>query len=435
MLNQNGIKHYLKWSFCFLSEGLTKRRTVLLFIIGFLISCGVNFSKPLLVGSNHNFKTIQSALSSAKDGDTIFVYSGVYVENTILVNKAVKIIGINRPILSGDNKHEIMKIKSDNVLVRGFLFRDTGLNFIYDNAAIKLDSVKYCTIEENKFINNFFGIYLSRASNCIVINNELEAFQTKETYSGNGIHLWQCREMTIKNNKIKGHRDGIYFEFVKGSEIEGNNSQSNLRYGLHFMFSDSCRYTHNYFTKNGAGVAVMFTKNVDMSNNIFEYNWGGAAYGLLLKDISDSKILRNQFIKNTCAIYFEGCNRVTTLENNFLENGTAIRLMANSMDNLFTKNNFIGNSFDVNTNSTKSYNTFESNYWSEYKGYDLNKDGIGDIPFRPVKLFSFIIEQNRPALILMRSLFVDILNVAENIFPSLTPKTLMDSKPKMTKYL
>jgi nitrous oxidase accessory protein len=425
----------LKWLFCFLSTGLIKNSASLFLIIGFLLPGRVNFSKSLLVGSNQYFKTIKSALSAANNGDTILVYTGVYNEHSLLVNKAVKIIGIERPILTGENKYEIMKIKSNNVLVRGFLFKDTGLNFIYDNAAIKLDSVKYCTIEENKFTNNFFGIYLSRSSNCVVINNELEAFHTKETYSGNGIHLWQCREMIIKNNKIKGHRDGIYFEFVKKSEIESNISYSNLRYGLHFMFSDSCRYFHNYFTKNGAGVAVMFTKNVDMSNNIFEYNWGGAAYGLLLKDISDSKIVRNQFIKNTCAIYFEGCNRVTTLENNFLENGSAIRLMANSMDNLFTRNNFIGNSFDVNTNSTRSYNTFESNYWSEYKGYDLNKDGIGDIPFRPVKLFSFIIEQNRPALILMRSLFVDILNVAENIFPSLTPKTLIDSKPKMTKYL
>lgn len=434
MSNRSGIKYYFKKLSCFYNC-LIKQVASLLLIIGFFLSSGDNFSRSLHVGSNKNYKTIQSALIAAKDGDTIFVYHGLYSEKTLLVNRSVKIIGLEKPVLSGENKYEIMKIKSDNVLVRGFIFKDTGLNFIYDNAAIKIDSVKYCTIEENKFTNNFFGIYLSRASNCTVINNELEAFQTKETYSGNGIHLWQCREMIIKNNKIKGHRDGIYFEFVKKSEIEGNKSQSNLRYGLHFMFSDSCEYFHNYFTKNGAGVAVMFTKNVKMHNNIFENNWGSASYGLLLKDISDSWIVRNQFIKNTCAIYFEGCNRVTTTENNFLENGSAIRLMANSMDNLFMKNNFISNSFDVNTNSTRSNNTFENNYWSEYTGYDLNKDGVGDIPHRPIKLFSIIIERNRPALILMRSLFIEILNTAENIFPSLTPKTLVDSKPKMKRYL
>jgi nitrous oxidase accessory protein len=201
------------------------------------------------------------------------------------------------------------------------------------------------------------------------------------------------------------------------------------------MFSDSCSYTKNYFAKNGAGVAVMFTKNVVMHKNRFEYNWGGAAYGLLLKDISDSKIHHNRFIKNSCAIYFEGCNRVVTHENNFIENGSGIRIMANSMDNSFLKNNFIGNTFDVTTNSTRSYNHFESNYWSEYKGYDLNKDDVGDIPHRPIKLFSIIIERNRPSLILIRSLFVELLNIAENIFPSLTPQTLIDSKPSMKRYL
>lgn len=430
MLNRNGIKYYIG---C-LNSSLSHRIVDPIIII-LLLSLSENYASRLQVGSNYNLKTIQAAINNAKDGDTIFVNSGLYKENTIFVNKSVKIIGLGAPILSGEDKYEIMKITSDNVLIRGLLFKNTGINFIKDNAAIKLDDVKNCIIEGNKFTNNFFGIYLSRSSSCIIINNELEAFQIKETYSGNGIHLWHCREMIIKNNKIKGHRDGIYLEFVKKSEIKGNQSDSNLRYGLHFMFSDSCRYSYNYFSNNGAGVAVMFTKNVDMHNNRFEYNWGGAAYGLLLKDISDSKIYNNQFVKNTYAIYFEGCNRVNIIENNFFDNGVAVRLMANSMDNVFLKNNFIGNSFDVNTNSTKSFNIFDSNYWSDYKGYDLNKDGIGDVPYRPVKLFSLQIEQNRPAVILIRSLFVEILNVAENIFPSLTPKALLDNNPKMRRYL
>lgn len=408
---------------------------VFILLFNFYILPETLSAKSIRVGANQKIKTIQSALKIISSGDTLLVEKGTYKEKSLLIDKSIILIGINSPVLSGENKYEIMKIKADNAVVKGFVFKDTGLSFIYDNAAIKLDSVKNCTIEKNIFINNFFGIYLSRSSKCKIIGNELSAFQTKETYSGNGIHLWQCREMIIKKNKIKGHRDGIYFEFVKASTIEENLSENNLRYGLHFMFSDSCSYSANLFKKNGAGVAVMFTRNVDMHSNSFEYNWGGAAYGLLLKDISDSRIFENDFVKNSCAIYYEGCNRVLTEQNNFEENGSAIRLMANSMDNNFLKNNFTGNSFDVTTNSTRNYNFFENNYWSEYKGYDLNKDGIGDIPHRPVKLFSIIIEQNRPSLILIRSLFVELLNAAENIFPSLTPQTLTDNKPRMKRYL
>jgi nitrous oxidase accessory protein len=408
---------------------------IILLLLTFLSYSFSTEAKTIKVGVGHKYKTIKSALNNAVNGDTISVSKGFYNEGTILINKSIVLLGEEIPVISGDNKNEIIKIKSDNVIVRGFQLRDAGLNFIYENAAIKLDSVKNCVIEKNIFINNFFGIYLSKSSLCKLLENEIEAFQTKETYSGNGIHLWQCREMLINGNRINGHRDGIYFEFVKASVIENNKSRNNIRYGLHFMFSDSCSYSNNYFTGNGAGVAVMFTKNVLMFNNIFENNWGGAAYGLLLKDISDSRIFKNRFIKNSSAVYYEGCSRVKTEQNDFIENGWAIRLMANSMENSFTKNNFIGNTFDVATNSTRNYNLFNKNYWAEYNGYDLDKDGIGDVPYRPVKYFSFISEKVRPSLILVRSLFIELINLAENIFPTITPEALIDGQPSMKRIL
>lgn len=392
-------------------------------------------AKTFVIGEKHKIKSIRAALEASSNGDTLIVDGGFYNEGTLLITKSILLIGQDNPVISGDNKHEIIKVKSDNVLIRGFVFKDSGINFIYENAAIKLDSVQNCTIEKNKFINNFFGIYLSISALCNIIDNEFQAFQSRESYSGNGIHLWQCRDMLIKGNKINGHRDGIYFEFVKSSTIEDNKSEGNIRYGLHFMFSDSCSYFNNHFVKNGAGVAVMFTRNVLMYNNLFENNWGGAAYGLLLKDISDSRIYKNRFIRNSSGVYYEGCNRVRTEQNDFIENGWALRLMANSMDNKFTANNFIGNTFDVTTNSKKNYNVFEGNYWAEYKGYDLDKNGIGDVPYRPVKYFSYISEKVRPSLILIRSLFTELINLAENIFPTITPDGLVDTKPIMKRIL
>lgn len=407
---------------------------LLLFII-FLSFPFILSAKTFVIGEKHKIKSIRAALEASSNGDTLIVTDGFYNEGTLLITKSILLIGQYNPIISGDNKHEIIKVKSDNVLIRGFVFKDAGINFIYENAAVKLDSVQNCTIEKNKFINNFFGIYLSKSALCKIIDNEFQAFQKRESYSGNGIHLWQCRDMLIKGNKITGHRDGIYLEFVKSSSIENNNSEGNIRYGLHFMFSDSCSYFNNYFAKNGAGVAVMFTRNVLMYDNLFENNWGGAAYGLLLKEISDSRIYKNRFVRNSSGVYYEGCNRVQTEQNDFLENGWSLRLMANSMDNIFTANNFIGNTFDVTTNSKKNYNVFEGNYWAEYKGYDLDKNGIGDVPYRPVKYFSYISEKVRPSLILIRSLFTELINLAENIFPTITPDGLIDTKPVMKRIL
>ncbi|MDH7603424.1 MAG: nitrous oxide reductase family maturation protein NosD [Melioribacter sp.] len=391
--------------------------------------------KTIIVDKISLYKTIKSALNASKNFDTIIIKQNNYSEGTLIIDKQLTLIGDNFPVLNGEGKNQIIIVKSSNVKITGFIFKNAGVSFLSDNSAIKIDSVSNCIIENNKFINNFFAVYLSKSSRCKIINNQIKSNSTKQTLSGNGIHLWNCRDILIQGNRIEGHRDGIYLEFVKHSQIIKNISKNNLRYGLHFMFSDSCFYKENYFERNKSGVAVMFTKNVLMENNIFMNNWGSASYGILLKEIYDSIILNNTFKKNSCGIYFEACNRIAVQKNNFIENGWAIKLMANSMDNIFKNNNFIENTFDISTNSTHNYNSFKNNFWSKYDGYDLNKDNIGDVPYRPVKLFSFIVVSNPPALILLRSFFIDILDFAEKIIPTITPSDLIDSEPLMKKIL
>jgi nitrous oxidase accessory protein len=265
----------------------------------------------------------------------------------------------------------------------------------------------------------------------VIADNRVEGFGVTESRSGNGIHLWYSRDIRIERNRVSGHRDGIYLEFAEDSELRGNVSERNLRYGLHFMFSDRCRYHRNLFRDNGAGVAVMYTRRVEMTGNRFEHNRGGAAYGMLLKEIDDSSIRGNTFLQNTVGLYAEGSNRLRVEGNVFRGNGFAVRLLASSMGGRFTGNSFTGNSFDVATNSRSSYSTFSGNYWDRYEGYDLDRDGYGDVPHHPVRLFSLMVEQTPPGLILMRSLFVDLLDRAERVFPVLTPETLVDARPRM----
>jgi nitrous oxidase accessory protein len=317
------------------------------------------------------------------------------------------------------------------VVVRGLVLAGTGNSFVRDWAAVQLEAVTGCVIEDNRLRDNYFGIYVARSSGCRIRGNVIEASGTRESASGNGIHLWSSSDALIEDNRIRGHRDGIYLEHVKGATMRGNVSEDNLRYGLHFMFSSDNSYIGNTFRRNGAGVAVMYSKNVVIEANTFEQNWGPTAYGLLLKEISDSRIEGNRFERNTVALSSEGSQRVLVTRNRFVRNGWAARVMANSQENRFTDNDFIENSFDVTTNSRRNYNVFEGNYWSRYSGYDLTGDGFGDVPFRPVRLFSMLIERTPVALVLLRSIFVDLLEIAERVAPVLTPKTLVDERPRM----
>ena len=376
--------------------------------------------------------TLGAALGVARDGDRIVVRPGVYREPTIVVSRRVTIAGDSGAVLDGEDRHAIMVIAADDVTVRGLTFRRTGTSHLEDRAALLAREVRNCVIEGNILTDTYFGIYLQHVRACAVTDNRLTGIKRDGSSGGNGIHVWQSDSVRIERNTIRSHRDGIYFEFVKHGEVRLNLSERNQRYGLHFMFSDDCSYVGNTFQHNESGVAVMYTRRVRMTGNTFAHNWGSAAYGLLLKEISDSEIRDNTFRENTVGLYLEGANRNLVDENRFESNGWALRLLANSQENRLTGNTFAGNSFDVGTNSRQNFSTFSGNVWDRYRGYDLDRDGFGDVPFAPVRLFSLVVEQTPPALILIRSFIVDLLDFAERVMPMLTPQTLVDERPRMS---
>jgi nitrous oxidase accessory protein len=377
------------------------------------------------------FPTIRSAIAAAKAGDTVYVISKTYNESPIVVNKSIVLMGLQTPVLDGNLKHEIMIIEADGVVVEGFHFRNSGFSGYEDVAGLRLMQCRDVTVRNNRFTNTFFGVYGQHAVSCIIRNNTFISSALDETISGNGIHCWKSDSMIIKGNRVQGHRDGIYFEFVTNSLIEGNTTTGNARYGLHFMFSNDDTYVNNEFNDNGAGVAVMYSKRVTMLHNRFLKNTGTSAYGILLKDISDSHIAGNLFEDNTVGIFMEGSSRIVLSQNQFTANGWAMRMQASCDDIKLSRSNFERNSFDVSTNGSLVLNKFDYNYWDKYQGYDLDKNGIGDVPFRPTSLFSMITERNAAAMMLFRSAIVSLIDKAEKVLPGITPEALRDDKPSM----
>ena len=385
----------------------------------------------IFVGKKAFPHTIQRAIKMAHDGDTILVSRAHYFEKNLIVNKAITLIGIDFPILDGEKKYEVLSIKSSYVTISGFRIVNSGASSLQDLAGIKIYDSSHVRIANNKITNAFFGIYVQYSKDCIIKNNTIIANGKEEQASGNGIHCWNSQNLHISGNVITGHRDGIYFEFVINSVIKNNRSFRNLRYGLHFMFSNHDTYLKNIFSDNGAGVAVMFSNHVNMYYNVFRQNWGDASYGILLKEISDGDIRFNVFEKNTTGIYLEGVNRLQINHNRFLRNGWGLKIQASCSDNQIHLNHFIGNTFDVSTNGSLVLNNFDHNYWDKYEGYDLNVDRIGDIPYRPVSLFSVILERNATALIMFRSFMAALMDKTEKLIPSLTPDLLKDNFPLM----
>lgn len=375
--------------------------------------------------------TITAALESAEVGDTVLVNPGTYREGPLVIDKTITLSGVGWPVLDGELQHAILTVKADRAVVRGLVLRDPGRSHVRDVAAIMVEDVGGCLIEHNRVENAFFGIYLARATACEVRDNLVTGNAENQTYSGNAIHVWSGYDIVIEDNIVTGHRDGLYLEFASGSQLRRNVSRGNLRYGLHFMFTNDSVFEGNEFTANGAGVAVMYSKRITMIGNRFVDNWGASTFGLLLKDIDDSRVAGNLFERNTSAVYVDGSNRTDLEQNEFIANGYALRVLSNSMGMTIRHNNFLSNTFDVITNADRSYNAFLENYWDAYQGYDLDRDGVGDVPYRPVSLFALTLESYPQSMLLLRSPMTQVLEYAERLLPLVTPKAIEDDRPLM----
>ena len=185
-------------------------------------------AKKIDVGPGFQYKKIKLALAASTSGDTVIVHAGVYSEGEIVITKRVTLLGVGMPVLDGLLKDGVIIIRASGTVVSGFDIRNSGFSDIKEIAGIRIDESIACVVENNYFYNNYFAIYLANSNYCRIQNNRIEGFARTETSSGNGIHLWKGEYNTILENHISGHRDGIYFEFVKFSSIIGNLSEKNL---------------------------------------------------------------------------------------------------------------------------------------------------------------------------------------------------------------
>jgi len=379
---------------------------------------------------------LREAVTSASSGDTLYVGPGTLETPTIRLDRPLVLIGRGHPVLDGGGIAGLLLITADSVTIDGFGFRNTGSTFMDDRAAVRFEGSSDCAVRNSVFEETFFGVYLAGTRRCEINDNRFETTPERESKGGNAVHSWYSSELTVSGNTIQGHRDGIYLEFTDHAVVRDNVSRGNVRYGLHFMFSNDCAYERNTFERNGAGVAVMYGDHVTMRDNRFMDSWGASSYGLLLKEIKNGEVSGNRFEGNSIGLFVESSDRIAFEDNEFTENGWAVKVMADATGNRFVSNTFMRNTFDVATNSQKTTgSTFNGNYWDRYKGYDLDRDGVGDVPFHPVRLYSVVVERHEPALVLLRSVFVDVLDAVESVLPLLTPEVLVDPRPAMRPFV
>ncbi len=380
---------------------------------------------------------LQDRIDAACPGTVLRIPAGVY-PGQVIVDRRVTLIGEEGTILDGGGRGSVLVIQAPGTQVRGLTLRNSGWELLFDDAGVLIEEAAGVILENLVLEDTNHGVYVRNALGPTIRDCRFAGRRGRvhEENHGNAIHVWYAKDARIRDNVISGHRDGIYLSFAETAHVTGNVAYEVDRFGLHSMYSQRNIIEGNTFTRNTAGVALMFSNRMEMTRNLFAHNRGHRTYGLLLRDCSDSEFTGNRLIDNTIGLFLDGSNRNRFHENLFAENGWGVIAYSSSEENAFTRNNFMENDYQVSLDMRRTRNRLHvdgvGNYWSDARAYDLDGDGLGDAPHSPVGLFAFVSKQYPDLTVFAGSPAVVALDLAQRSLPALHQTVLLDPAPLLT---
>ena len=411
--------------------GLFKGAGKILCPLVFLFVAIDSHAALLEVGEGKPYSAIQFAIDNASAGDTIEVSEGIYLEN-LIVEKSVTIEGVGRPTIDGGGRGHTIVIKAPGVIFSGFKVIRSGHDLATDDSCILVQKDSKATeIRDNLVKDCAFGIYINGAEGVRVINNHVVGRIDLITQRrGNGIHLFNMKKGHIEGNEIEGARDGILVSLTRRTLIKDNKIHD-LRYGIHYMIADYNRVEGNLTYANKAGLAIMFSKELEIVSN---YSYDNTEFGMLFRDITDTKVIGNVLADNGKGIFIYNSLHNELRENIIAGNDIGSHVSAGSEDNKVYDNVFIHNKTQVKYVGMKDEDwSYEGkgNYWSDYLGWDVDGDGSGDKPYEANTVIERLIWAYPMIKLLFNSPAVQTIRMAESQFPIIRQAGIVDSAPLM----
>ncbi len=385
------------------------------------------------VGRPDGFPTIQAAVDAAEPGDVVRIHPGTYTEN-LLLNKKVTLQGIGGPVLRGTGHGSVVSIIADACQIRGLIIEHSGGDLQAEDSGILVKSGSV-VLEGNTLRDTLYGIYLLRAHKVTIRNNSIGGRPSLPLGErGAGLHFWDSPDNVVEENRIFDCRDGLYIQSSPGNQIR-RNRVFRVRYGVHYMFSDRNSFEDNVFSDSVAGAAIMYSSDIQFHGNAFVHNRGFSSFGILFQDCERCIARRNMIVNNATGIFMEALRASTFQDNLIAENDVALQMFSSADTNLFIQNNFVDNLSPLQligrTTTTRFEDAGRGNYWSNYEGYDLDADRIGDIPHKIQNVFEYM-EGNYPRLRLyLESPAAQAIGMAEKLMPMVRRSSLVDSAPLM----
>ncbi len=400
--------------------------TIAMFVLIVFLLPSLSLAKTLIVGAGHKYKTITESLRHASAGDIIRVMPGRYHER-LRIDRPVKLIGVNYPRVTVQNGN-IIDVTASDVLIEGFEFGYEGSELSRTATAIYIHKgTRSVTIRNNRMDGVIFGIWNVEGSDILIEDNSITGRKNLDReLRGNCINLTGTEKAHVIRNSLNYCRDGIYMEVCHDSEVI-NNEIRNSRYSIHSMWVDRGKFNGNRAIGNLVGLAIMYTKHSEVKENLAA---GNQTHGLLLLQAVRTDISGNIVIGNTKGIFLYNSvlNRISS--NLIMNNQVGIHNWGGSEDNVVSGNTVIHNEIQVKYVSSRDQ-YWDGNYWSDYLGWDMTGDGIGDVPYESNTVVDYILWRYPLLKVLYTSPSLQMLWLMEKQFPLIDVPKIVDRKPFM----
>ena len=376
---------------------------------------------------------LQAAIDQAQDGDTLRLAAGTYT-GKIIINKPLTLEGSDKrdAIIQGDRTGRTISVMAPNVTIKHITVTKSGISLPNMDAGIFLDkAADSAHIVENNILDNSVGVYLWGAPNALVERNTIIGNkELRENERGNGVTVWNAPNSKVIYNDISHGRDGI-FSNASNFNTFSHNHFHDLRYGVHYMYTNDSQIEGNIVSNSKIGFAIMFSTNIKLRDNV---SYNNIDQGIMLNYTNESIIVGNAVEKSPKCVYLYNANNNQFTNNHFEGCEMGIHFSGAAEGNTIRENAFVNNHIQIKYVGTRFMDWADGgkgNYWSDNSAFDLDGDGIADTAYKPNNITDQILWRAPSARLLMNSPAVSIVKWAQKEFPAIMPGGMTDSRPLM----